>query len=105
MTVFTTQWACRNSAISDTSAETNGRAAGATSAGFMSGILSTQVSLFLREQTAAGSTAARRARRYAPARKPLLVSHGGPAESRVLLPLPTCQNEGCQRVIPSLTRR
>ena len=46
MTVFTTQWACRNRAISDTSAETNGRAAGATSAGFMSGILSTQVSLF-----------------------------------------------------------
>ena len=46
MTAFTTQWACRNSAISDTSAETNGRAAGATSAGFMSGILSTQVSLF-----------------------------------------------------------
>src|SRR6185503_10381181 len=46
MTVFTTQWACMNSAISDTSAETNGRAAGATSAGFMSGILSTQVSLF-----------------------------------------------------------
>ena len=46
MTVFTTQWACMNRAISDTSAETNGRAAGATSAGFMSGILSTQVSLF-----------------------------------------------------------
>src|SRR6185369_15047592 len=46
MTVFTTQWACRNKAISDTSAETNGKAAGATSAGFMSGILSTQVSLF-----------------------------------------------------------
>jgi len=37
--------------------------------------------------------------------KPLLVSHGGPAESRALLPLPTCQNEGCQRVIPSLTKR
>jgi len=37
--------------------------------------------------------------------KPLLVSHGGPAESRVLLPLPTCQNEGYQRVIPSLTKR
>src|SRR6185503_15933134 len=37
---------CMNRAISDTSAETNGRAAGATSAGFMSGILSTQVPLF-----------------------------------------------------------
>src|SRR4051812_27600958 len=46
MTVFTTQWACMNRAISDTSAETNGRDAEATSAGFMSGILSTQVSLF-----------------------------------------------------------
>ena len=105
MTVFTTQWACRNSAISDTSAETNGRADGATSAGFMSGILSTQVSLFppgangCRFHSRASGAAT-----CASAKASLGVAWG-PAESRVLLPLPTCQNEGYQRVIPSLTRR
>src|ERR1700676_2764028 len=55
--------------------------------------------------TAAGSTAACRARRYAPAQEPHFASHGGPAESRVLHPLPTCQNEGYSRVITPPTRR
>src|ERR1700686_4198624 len=54
---------------------------------------------------AAGSAAARRARRYAPAQEPHFASHGGPAESRVLHPLPTCQNEGYSRVITPPTRR
>jgi hypothetical protein len=44
MTAFTIQWACRNSAISETSDEASGRADCATSAGFMNGILSTQKS-------------------------------------------------------------
>ena len=42
MTAFTTQWACRNSAISETSVDASGKADCATSAGFMSSILSTQ---------------------------------------------------------------
>ena len=42
MTAFTTQWACRNSAINDTSADGSGNAA--TSAGFIGNILSTQAS-------------------------------------------------------------
>src|ERR1700704_5855531 len=41
ITDFTTQCACRNSAISDTSDDTIGSADCATSAGFISGILST----------------------------------------------------------------
>src|SRR3979409_1846073 len=44
ITVFTTQWACRNSAISETSEEASGKADCATSAGFMAKFLSTQVS-------------------------------------------------------------
>jgi hypothetical protein len=62
MTDFTIQWACRNSAISETSLDASGKADCATSAGFISGILSTQVSQIVREQIAAGSTAARQAR-------------------------------------------
>src|ERR1700709_2841712 len=62
MTDFTIQWACRNRAISDTSLEAIGKADCATSAGFISGILSTQVSQIVREQGAAGSTAACQAR-------------------------------------------
>src|SRR4051794_10126680 len=45
---------------------------------------------------AAGSTATRRAWRHAPARK-LFCVVGRPVQSRVLLPLPTCQNEGFAR--------
>src|SRR6195952_4570572 len=63
MTDLTIQWACRNSAISDTSLEASGRADCATSAGFISGILSTQVSQIFREPLAAGSIAARETRR------------------------------------------
>ena len=88
MTAFTTQWACRNSAISDTSLDAIGSADCATSAGFIGGILSTlyliehdlsgkpvrilriMLSQIFRERMAAGSTAARQARRYAPAREP-----------------------------------
>src|SRR5258708_2231213 len=44
MTAFTIQWACRNNAISETSEEASGKADCATSAGFIGGILSTQVS-------------------------------------------------------------
>src|SRR5258707_7397972 len=49
MTAFTIQWACRNNAISDTSLDAIGKADCATSAGFISGILSTQVSQIVRE--------------------------------------------------------
>src|SRR5246127_332000 len=52
MTALTIQWACKNSAISETSADAIGKADCATSAGFISGILSTQVSQILREQMA-----------------------------------------------------
>jgi hypothetical protein len=54
---------------------------------------------------AAGSTQPRVEHGDLRQRESLFLSHGGPAESRVLHPLPKCQNEGCQRVIPSLTRR
>ena len=89
MTVFTTQWACRNRAISDTSAETNGRADGATSAGFMSGILSTQVSLFppgangcrFHSRASGAATCA--------SARALLVSHGGPPKAGSCFP---CQH-------------
>src|SRR6202165_2040839 len=47
-------------------------------------MLSTQASQILREQMAAGSTAARKARRQAPAREPCFVSHGRPVQSRGL---------------------
>src|SRR5258708_29811603 len=57
-----------------------------------------------REQMAAGSTATRRAWRRAPARK-LFCVVGRPVQSRVLLPLPTCQNEGFPRDFTPLTRR
>src|ERR1700740_3158326 len=50
MTALTIQWACRNSAISDTSAEATGKADCATSAGFIDGILSTQLSQILRSK-------------------------------------------------------
>jgi hypothetical protein len=53
---------------------------------------------------AAGSTAAHKARRNC-AGEPHLGRMGGPSKSRVLLPLPTCQNEGFPRVIPPLTKR
>ena len=38
-------------------------------------------------------------------RECLVVSHEGPVQSRVLHPLPTCQNEGYPRVFTRLTRR
>src|SRR4030088_471967 len=84
MTALTIQWACRNSAISDTSVDASGNADWATSAGFISGILSTQASQVLREQMAAGSTAARQARRGAPTQTPV-VSHGRPAEAEACI--------------------
>src|SRR5664279_621444 len=96
MTAFTIQWACRNSAISDTSVDVSGRADCATSAGFICSILSTQDLSYEH---------ARKTRRHAPAREPCLVSLGGPVRSRDLNPLPTCQNEGFSRVITPLTRR
>jgi hypothetical protein len=80
MTAFTIQWACKNNAISDTSVDASGKADCATSAGFISDILSTQASHILREQMAAGPTAARQTRRYAPTLTPV-VSHGRPAEA------------------------
>ena len=106
ITALTTQWACMNSAISDTSAETSGKEMTEPRRRDSSAVSSQRKCPYsLREQKAAGSTAARQARRFSPARKPHLVSHGGPAESRALLPLPTCQNKGYPRVIPSLTKR
>jgi hypothetical protein len=64
MTALTTQWACMNSAISETSLEASGNADCATSAGFIGGILSTQgVPYPAGSKMAAGSTAAHQARR------------------------------------------
>src|SRR5438067_4140657 len=111
MTALTTQWACRNSAISDTSADAIGSADCATSAGFIGGILSP---LYLRfEHDLFRKPAARimlrpnppgaigcrfRSRASGAAKcasaRASLVSHGGPVQSRALLPPPTCQNKG-----------
>src|ERR1700716_2358058 len=84
MTVFTIQWACRNSAISDTSVDASGNADWATSAGFISDILSTQVSQLPPEQMAAGSQL--RARRGDNRqRESFVVSHGSPAEAEACI--------------------
>src|SRR6266542_3264489 len=100
-----------NSEISDTSDDASGRADCATSAGFIGGILSTLYLMFehdlfgkpvptfpdhalspiLRERWLPVSTAALPGAAISASARASLVSHGGPVQSRVLLPLPTCQ--------------
>src|SRR3954447_12439371 len=71
MTDFTIQWACRNSAISDTSLDAIGKADCATSAGFISGILS--------RLPVPQPRVSRGGKRQ---RESLVVSHGRPVQSR-----------------------
>src|ERR1700761_300168 len=85
MTNLTIQAACINSAISDTSLDTVGKADCATSAGFMIGILSTHVSQNFPGSMAAGSIAAHRRRGKRSARA---LSHrmGGPSKAGSAFP-------------------
>src|ERR1700744_4480359 len=94
ITALTIQAACMNRAISETSLDTTGRAVCATSAGFIGNVLSTRVSQIRRKQAppVPQPRASRGGKRQ---RESLVVSHEGPVQSRVLHPLPTCQNEGC----------
>src|ERR1700733_15340136 len=78
MTTLTIHAACRNSAISDTSLEAIGKADCATSAGFISGILSTQLSQICREQMPVPQPHDRRGGKRQ--RESLVVSHGGPVQ-------------------------
>src|ERR1700761_4195722 len=104
ITALTIQWACQNKAISETSADGSGKADCATSAGFISDILSifqqpAQQCIGYRSYSRAKTRAINAG---AGSRD---VSHGRPVQSRGWLPLSTCQNEGFPRVFSPLTRR
>src|ERR1700742_1810937 len=96
ITHLTIQCACQNSVINETSADGNGKAACATSAGFISGILSREYPnlppAIARDCDGhrshgrvknAGECAGAKAVMY----------HKGARPKRGWLPLPTCQNE------------
>src|ERR1700743_1513083 len=89
ITALTIQWACQNKAISETSADGSGKADCATSAGFISDILS----IFhqpLRSAWAIGPTAAQKRGRSTPAREAVMCHMGGPSKAGAGFP--------CQRV-------
>src|SRR5579862_8744102 len=108
ITHLTIQCACQNRAISETSADCSGKADCATSAGFISDVLSIFPNFpitisygcdGLRSHGRAKNAGDKRRRE-----KPYCVTREA-VQSRGWLPLPTCQNEGFPRVFSPLTRR